>query len=131
MPEPLLNSSISSPAQISATSNDTVPNNATKYIQESDVISFNWSYPESKEAPWSIASAYVQNQSLVFQLPEAIPGASQLNTPYPFSRLAVIGNTTTNGVYIYHQLSEEVLVEEEYLAAGGGQSVNITIGSST
>ena len=75
--------------------------------------------------PW--AAAWVQNQSLLFPTFRT----KGLATPYPFSRLAWLNDSLAGGVYIYHQLTDSVLVEDVYLDSTGWISTNITIGTST
>ena len=114
-------------------SNDYSPSNATAEIRESDLVSYfsmanDTSFGGSPGAnganPW--AAAWVQDQTfLLGTFPR-----STLSTPYPFSRLAWLNDSTTGAIYVYHQLSDSILGEDVFTVNGKWNSTNITIGTS-
>ena len=97
-----------------------VPNNSTAATRGDDVItSFG---PDGNGG----GTAYVQNQRLTFNFYGGSDVPS-LTTPYPFARIAWSNDTTTNGTYVYHQLSHSTLVEDAFFFNGGWHTTNITL----
>ena len=74
--------------------------------------------------PWT--AAWVQDQRL--QITSYPP---TLTTPYPFARLAWLNSTNPGKIFIYHQMSESLLVEDAYSLEQGWASTSITIDTGT
>lgn len=70
--------------------------------------------------------AFVQDQQLSFNLAINIPTPNP-STPYPFTRLAWINSTADNAVFVYHQLSDSLLVEDACSMTTGWYPTNISI----
>ena len=63
---------------------------------------------------------WVENQSLHF-------GIENPPTPYPFGRLAWTNVAEDSSVQIYHQLSNDIIVEDTYVWNIGWNSTNISV----
>ena len=65
---------------------------------------------------------WVENRTLYWDTAPA-------SVPYPFTRLAWLSSVNASADYIYHQLSDDTLVEETDLVQFGWKTVNISISS--
>lgn len=98
-------------------------------MRDSDVVTFPWpaSVSSITEVSGNGAMAYVQNQSLMLNLPNENGGWHTPNTIYPFTRLASYYDVGSSAINIYHQLNESLLVKDTYDADNDWYSINIQI----
>ena len=54
-------------------------------------------------------------------------GFSTPNSRFPFGRLAWLTSNTTSSLYIYHQVNESALAEEEHIPDAGWATRLITV----
>ena len=106
----------------------------TSTLDRTDVLSYvvaiEGNNPDSPLVTGTWSPAWVQNQSLVF---EGLDGASESPpTAYPYGRLAWLNDTNANITYVYHQLSDSVLVEDAFFSSSSAwKTTNITVDAGT
>lgn len=88
---------------------------------------YNWDSPGSGSG--TSGPTYVQNETLFFNFYGGAQSATNPGTPYPFSRLAWTNSSSAGAVYIYHQLSDDTLVEDAFFVTAGWHTTNISIGT--
>ena len=89
-----------------------------KIVNSSDIIA-PFYYDEGSTTTYGLG--LVLNETL------QMAGFSTPNSRFPFGRLAWLTSNTTSSLYIYHQVNESALAEEEHIPDAGWATRLITV----